>query len=763
MSKRTVKIRIWGIVQGVGFRPYVAKLADSMDIKGQILNLGGLVQIIITDTEERVLEFINALKESKPEPAEIVHVDMEDIPYEDFSEFEIVKSHEGGEEISMIPTDLAICFDCQNELFDEENPRYKHPFISCMICGPRYTIIDKVPYDRENTSMVDFPMCDFCAREYEDRESRRYHAQTISCHNCGPMLEYKLNKARFQAHDKPSEDPLLKASELLSAGEIIALKGVGGYNLLCDPKNESAIKNLRELKGREEKPFAVMFKSINELKEYCQITDEEEKLLTSRARPIVIVKRISESLSQETYKSSRYVGAFLPSIGVQYLLLEYISPLIVTSANLSDQMIIIDDDIMIEFMSNKSLLSAIFYNRRKINIPLDDSVVRVIDNQPQMIRRAKGYTPLPLHIDSENGHDEIYATGGQLKSAFSISKGSYLFISQCFGDLDNIETEEVYLDNFISLKKLLNIEPKIIVYDMHPLYSTTRIAEEIEFYLNDLLRVQHHHAHIASVMAEHNLRETIIGVAFDGTGYGDDGNIWGGEFLVCKGGKYERALHLEYIKLLGGDSSVKEGWKSALSYVFHYENNPKSHEENKIVNEVTIDISEIIKYSKIKEREEWVLVKAALENNVNVISSSSMGRLFDAVASLLDIHHVNRYEGECAIMLENAAEEALERPGVSKKNDLALSFHVKAANMILNGCFKIQREYKKKKTGELYNQVALSGGVFQNKILMELTLNLLRENGFKVYYNISVPPNDGGIALGQNYIALFEKFSFPVD
>ena len=764
-GRQTVKIRIWGIVQGVGFRPFVAKLADRLEMKGQVLNIGGLVDVVLTDTPDRIKAFVAALKKEKPAPAEIVHTKIEEQEFRDFSGFTILDSDVGDDEAAMIPTDLSICPDCLEELQDPENPRYMHPFISCMACGPRYTIIDKIPYDRDNTSMIDFPMCDFCHGEYVDRQDRRYHAQTISCHDCGPMLEYRRPETG-------AEQPVIWAASFIGDGKIIALKGVGGYNFICSPFNEEAVKNLRRLKIREEKPFAVMFRDMEQIKEYCHVGAEEEALLISNAKPIVLLERKPSGICAEVYKTSRYLGAFLPSMGVQFMLIDICGPLIMTSANLSDMPIIKDDGEMFELQdkmdlepNGEKLLSAVFYNERKIRIRLDDSLARVIDGQPQMIRRSKGYAPVPLYINNRlTKRDMILATGGQLKSSFSLSKGPFAYVSQYFGDLDSEEAAGIYKDNVGRMAELFRIKPRLVVSDLHPLYFTTRFAEQYsEEHDIELLKVQHHHAHVASVMAEHDLQEPVIGVSFDGTGYGTDGAIWGGEFLVCRDADFRRAGHLEYIKMLGGDSSMKEGWKSSLSYLYHFRKQDELRGACHGLRE--------------PEDPRWPTVKAALDHQINTIDSSSMGRLFDAMAAFTRIHDYNRYEGECAIMLENAAAEALdaglapfemafdikEGPRLSAesifrrteealsagadKRRIALGFHYAVADMILAVCERIRKK-------EDVNAVALTGGVFQNKILMERTLAVLREWEFRPYYNISVGPNDGGVCLGQNLIGM---------
>lgn len=747
-KKITEKITLWGIVQGVGFRPFVAKVADRFSMKGEVLNLGGLVEIQVTDTEKHITEFIKELKTNKPAPAEIVHIKREKIDYRDFDGFTIRKSGEGGQEAAMIPADLAVCPDCLREMYNKENRRYMHPFISCMVCGPRYTIIDKIPYDRDNTSMIDFPMCDQCEAEYTSLDDRRFHAQTISCHDCGPQMDFKLNGA-----ENSTKGPLEKAAALIKEGRVIAFKSMGGYNLIANPFDEGEVSDLRIIKDREEKPFAIMFRSVEEIRKYCFMNDVEERLITSSARPILLLERkpIEElqDMQPRNYSElakSRFVGAFLPSMGAQYIMLDYFGgPLIVTSANFSGMPIIRTEEEMFEFMKNQPLINEAFYNERKIRVTVDDSVVRVIDGQPQMIRRSKGYAPVPLYIEGAEG--EIFATGSQLKNLFCLSKGPFAYVSQYFGDMDTVETQEIYKHNVSRMADLFRIEPKQIVCDMHPLYFTTKFAED---YAKEhdipLMKVQHHHAHVASVMAEHNVEGPVIGVSFDGTGYGTDGCIWGGEFLLCEGSRMQRAAHLKYVKMIGGDESMKEGWKSAVSYANAIDN---GYLDNVGDEELTLDIRDIVDYARdnqIFEEENTDVALAAMEHDINTIKSSSMGRLFDAVSAMLGICSYNEYEGECAMLLEDAAAEAMRSPGYSDAADLALDFHMKVAEMIRTQCVRIWEDCGVK-------QVILTGGTFQNKILMEKTLELLRGDGFKVYYNVSVSPNDGGIALGQTYIA----------
>ena len=750
-AEQSERIKLWGIVQGVGFRPYVAKTAAKLDMKGRVLNIGGLVEITVTDTPDRISVFIDRLIADKPAPAEIVHIRREQVEYEEFDSFTIIKSGSGDDEAAMLPADLAICPDCLRELYDRNNPRYQHPFISCMICGPRYTIIDRIPYDRENTSMIDFPMCESCSSEYTSIEDRRYHAQTVSCHDCGPQL---LWKGKQTIHDQNSLI-LDTAADILKNGGVIAFKSVGGYNLLADPLNDEAVSKLRAVKNRESKPFAVMFRSLEQIRSFCHTTPAEEQLLSSSARPVILLEH--KELPYNEINRSRFIGSFLPSFAAQYMLLDRISPLIFTSANLSDMPMIKDEDEMFALMQKNPDIEGVIYNERKIRVRADDSVARVIDGQPQMIRRSKGYAPVPLYIKASEDRSVpeklmIFAAGSQLKNSFALTKGPFTYMSQFFGDMDTVENQQLYRDNLSRLEKLFRIKPNAVVCDMHPLYFTASFAEEYaERNQLPLIKVQHHHAHIASVMAENGLSGKVIGVSFDGTGYGTDGCIWGGEFFICEGSSAERTAHLRYVDMIGGDSSVKDAFRSALSYIHAFDNGytDSTGLSEDGCREIAIDISDILAFGRerIMKRPEAPLAAAALSSGINTVRSSSMGRLFDGVSALLGIKDYNDYEGQCAIMLEDAAAFAQKKPGTDPACDLALSFHDRITDMILSQCLEARKRYGT-------SQVALSGGTFQNKILMEGVLHKLRSSGFTPYYNISVSPNDGGIALGQAYVAM---------
>jgi hydrogenase maturation protein HypF len=655
-------------------------------------------------------------------------------------------------------------------------------------------------------------------------------------------------------------DAIASAVSALKSGEVIALKGIGGYYFACSPFDAEAVSRLREIKIREEKPFAILFGDVSDIRRYCKVNAAEETLLTSAQRPIVLLETVGDetvgdetvgdgsSVSRETSKTedvvgwdhretpktegvvgwdpretsktegvvgwdardtekmsrplapgvlggSRFIGAFLPSMGLQHLILDETGPLVMTSANLSDLPIIKDDEAMFALLEKEPRIAGVLYTDRRIVAAADDSVTRVIDGMPQLIRRSKGYVPSPVFVRGTEtlcAKDMIFAAGGQLKSAFSLSKGSFAYLSPYMGDLDSVENENLYLENFVRMKTFFGIEPSLVLCDLHPNYSTTRFAEA---YVSahpqtKLIKVQHHHAHIASVMAEHGLFGPVIGVAFDGTGYGTDGAIWGGEVLRCTGADFERFSHLRYIDMIGGDDSMKDSRKSAVCHAYARrleremcregdvssnsfdgcvggdresdanvaEDNVSSKKfdncgSNGMGNSFDINIDEIIAYGEKYDtlgqvqKNDDTQIEAAIRLKVNTVKTSSMGRLFDAVSSLLGIRHYSRYEGESATLLENAAYRALSGQRAIEADELALKFHISVASAILKQCKAARAQ-----TGT--STVALSGGVFQNRLLMEESLRLLRAEGFDVYYNIAVPPNDGGIALGQNDIGM---------
>ena len=650
-------------------------------------NTGGNVEITAQAENEALEEFIRRLIGM----FNITSYNEEKIKNKSYTEFKIIHSTNDND-IPFITPDLATCPNCEKELKDENNRRYKHPFISCINCGARYTIINTLPYDRENITMSVFPICNECQKEYTTPQNIRCHAQTIACNDCGPATNITINEA----------------VQTLKNGEILAIKDIGGYHLSCLCETECATK-LREIKGRETKPFAVMFKDIDEIAEYCAISDKERELLLSPARPIVLLKAKKE-FPVGVCDNSDCIGAFLPCNPIQILILDKVSPLIMTSANLSGEPIIIDDEEIKKF--GVKILS----HNREILTPLDDSVVQINAGEVQFIRRARGYVPLAIDVGTKAKSD-ILALGGDLKSSFAIMHGNYVYPSQYFGDLEDAKCFEAYKSNIDRFCKLHSFKAEKVVCDMHPLYYSSTVAKAD-------YKHQHHLAHAYSVIAEHQLKGDVLSFVFDGTGYGTDGAIWGSEVFFNR----ERVEHLEYTKMLASDEVPKN---ADICLACYDGSNP--------------------------------LVKSAIEHNINTVNSSSMGRLFDAVAAVLDICHYNTYEGECAIALERTARKATKAfeltPTLSPKaiieeiknanapkEEIALGFHHMLARLIVN----IAKKHNA-------NQVTLSGGCFNNRILTERTFELLKQNNIKVYINNKVPSGDQGICLGQAYLTALDE------
>ena len=742
-------IRVYGVVQGVGFRPFIARLANEHGITGFVKNECGHVLIDAFASATTLSRFLNDISECKPAASRISQIehDYPTISGGEYPEdFRIVSSDSSCGGMVMPSPDIAMCDDCLRELFSPGNPRYHNPFISCTNCGPRYSILESIPYDRVNTSMGIYPMCSLCAEEYTNPANRRFHAQTVCCNDCGPEMEYIDRYGQYRG-----AKAIDQSIQALQDNKIVAVKGIGGYHFACSPFDDSALLSLRALKGREQKPFAVMFQNIAEIREHCAVTEEEEALITSPARPIVLLRRIENALSYQVCANSPYLGAFLPYTPLQHILLEKTGPLVMTSANISSLPIIKADWEMGRFFKEHALLHGILCHDREILRRLDDSVAMVVLGKTHFIRRARGYVPLPVAVPATGA--ELIACGSQEKNTLCLQKDGLLYPSSEIGDLDTIESLRAYRTDAADMQNTLCIAPTLAVCDMHPGYESTRYAKSLGL---PVMEVQHHYAHIASVMAEHGLDHSVIGVAFDGTGYGMDGTVWGGEFLIASPDGFTRAAHLKPVKLLGSDESVRQGWKSAIC-MLHDAGIPSGDSRAP-------------------------LVIAALEKNVNTIFSSSMGRVFDAVSAILDICENSGYDGQCAIELEYAAMQYKLTGGHSEplpyhlsdengvlladlapcirelhtlreQNDvqvLAARFHSTVSHMILDICKRLREQYG-------IDDVALSGGVFFNRLLLEETIPLLERDGFAVYSNECVPAGDGGLSLGQAYIGLMAK------
>lgn len=693
----TKKITFHGIVQGIGFRPSALRIAKDLGVKGQVKNSGGSVELIIQSDKQALDEFVRRLIAM----FDIKKYEMQSMDEKDFDDFKIVHSEKDTCTPYLTP-DLATCRDCENEMADKANRRYHHPFISCINCGPRYTIMNTLPYDRENTAMSVFDICPGCKDEYTNATNRRCHAQTIACHACGPETNISIDTA----------------AEILKLGKILAIKDIGGYHLACRTDCANAVNTIRQLKGRETKPFAVMFSSIGEIEKYCKVNEQEKALLLSPARPIVLLEKIRD-FDKCVCGDSDYIGAFLPCNPIQIMILAEISPLVMTSANISGEPITIDDQKIQKFAVD------VLSHNREILTPIDDSIVFVNAGRTQFVRRARGYVPLAIETDVKAKQDTL-CLGGDLKAVFGFHRDNHVFLSQYFGDLDNPDTFKSYKDNIKRFAALHGFKAEKVAADMHPGYYSTNLY-------TGSLKIQHHKAHAASVIAEHKLKGDVLCFSFDGTGYGDDGAIWGSEVFLFSQNQFTRVKHLEYTKMPASDEISKNARLALDCYLGGN-----------------------------------ALIDSAVKNDINTILSSSMGRLFDAVCSLLDIKHYNSYEGECACALERAAKKAKKaymltpsfHPvkilseikaaiGKASVQELALGFHMLICDLI---CIQAEK-YKK-----LYsvNQIALSGGVFNNRIITASTILTLEEKGFSVYINEKVPCGDGGIALGQAYIAGLE-------
>ncbi len=736
-------IKVFGIVQGVGFRPFISRIADDFFIFGTVANKGSYVEIFAQGTLENLEKFVRAISKKAPPRSAILKVDVTEIFSEkNFTRFEIIESeHEAGD--IFVSPDIAICENCAKELFNPADKRYLHPFINCTACGPRLTILENMPYDRERTSMKVFPMCESCKAEYFNKDSRRFDAQPICCNNCGPEVYILGSNERGSA-------AIRKVRKILLEGGIAAIKGIGGFHLACDAKNFSAVQKLRQSKFRPNKPFAVMFKNLDAVKAECILTDSEKIFLDSPQKPIVLLpKKNNCTIAENVAPHINKIGAMLPYTPLHLLIFDYPdeiknfpAALVMTSGNPSGVPITIDDEDAAKNLECNVILS----NNRKILMRADDSVLDFIDGEPSMIRRSRGYAPLPLFVDKKN--IPALAIGGELKNTFCLAKNNLLYPSPYIGDVGDLRTVEILKRSIRRMIDLLEIRPKIVACDLHPRYQTSQVAAEISAKLQiPLVKVQHHYAHILSCLAENNFFGEVIGVAFDGTGYGADGTIWGGEIFICDTKNFKRVGHVAKFLQAGGDKSARECWRSAVSILKDF------------------SVAKDLNLTAEKNIDAQIFM---LEKNLNCVESTSCGRLFDAVSAILGICKVSSYEGEAAMRLQSAAETSTKNfDGVFEvgKNlilptdklfaeilsrrlegfnvaDLAKFFHVQLAEMVAQACEKISLQTKIK-------TVAISGGCFQNSLLSSLTIEKLKLRGLKVLRQKLIPPNDGGICLGQ--------------
>ncbi len=797
-----VKILVRGIVQGVGFRPFVYSLAKSLNLKGFVMNSSKGVVIEIEGNDSSL--FIERLNHEAPPLSRIVSIDVIPLPFYGYSDFRIVESEDEGS-FTLISPDVSICKDCFKELLDINDRRYLYPFINCTNCGPRYTITKSVPYDRPNTTMSVFQMCPVCDEEYHNPEDRRFHAQPNACPVCGPHVELIVknkNNPPLPPFNKggmgrlldetpkvnKKEDPIKETIRLLKEGYIVAIKGLGGFHLACDATNEEAVNRLRLRKRRSNKPFALMAPDIKTIRRFCEVSEREEELLLSNKRPIVLLKKKNNCLPEAVSPKNPYLGFMLPYTPLHYLLFYYplnstpqtpyssfltnFDALVMTSGNLSEEPIVIDNEEAISVLSNIS--DAFLIHNRDIFMRVDDSVVKVFSHEPNtqkkflepsstgtqfftlFIRRSRGYVPDPIFLHEDG--PEILGCGADIKNTFTLTKGNFAIPSQHIGDMENYETLMFFEESLENLKKVYRVKPEALAYDLHPMYLSTQWA--LKQGNIKKIGIQHHYAHIASVMAERGIREEVIGISFDGTGYGTDGNLWGGEFLIADINGFKRAGHFKYIPLPGGEIAVREPWRTAISYIW------------KTAGDQTMDYLKDIGFLERYGIEKIKNILSIIDKRQFSPLSSGAGRFFDAVSAMLGVCDRNTFEGEAAIALESIAKKDIfddYTVNIISKDPLEIDFSLtilgiiedflrgedkgviasKFHNTISSVILRIVQRLSSITNSDI---VILSGGVFQNMYLLEKTISILESTGKEVYTNTKVPCNDAGISLGQAYI-----------
>ena len=753
MDKKRVVIEVKGVVQGVGFRPFIYNLAKINGLSGWVNNTSEGVIIDVEGDEKSLKYFINEIKINPPILSKITSINIKGKEIKNYEEFYIKESNRNLRATTYISSDYGVCSDCQREIFDKNNRRYRYPFTNCTNCGPRFSIIKNLPYDRNFTTMNEFQMCDCCKAEYTNPTNRRFHAQPNACPICGPKVSI-LDKNN---NEIISNDPLETAIILLKQGKILAIKGIGGFNLVCDSNNEYAIKVLREKKHRPNKPFAVMMKNIETVKKYCILKKEEEELLNSNKRPIVLLdKKDKDSFPESLAPKNKKVGVMLPYTPLHYMLFDSeLDTLVMTSANISGEPIIYENEDAIKSLNN--IVDYFLINNRDIYMRIDDSVTEITLGKERVIRLGRGYAPYTLN---NNTVTEILALGSELKNTISISNKNDIFISQYIGDLKNIETINSLEKVIEHFSKIYNIIPKVLVYDNHPDFEYKKIDLEKVLKVKSIFRIveaQHHHSHIVSCMAENNINEDVIGIAFDGTGYGDDKSIWGGEFFICNRRDYKRIAHLDNFYLPGGEKAIKEPWRIAISLIY------------KVFKE---EFNNFI--PKHLNDKKYNIIRTMIDRRINSPKTSSMGRLFDGISSILGLSNEISFEGEAAINLENICDknnsESYKVEIKKDKEKFILCFDniIKGILYDINNKDNISNIGKKfhntivKGTIEMalnirehtnINTVVISGGVFQNEILFKGVVDKLNKYNFNVITHKIIPCNDSGVSLGQLVIA----------
>lgn len=768
---KTYKITVTGVVQGVGFRPFIYRLAKKHKLSGSVTNTTeGVFIYINTPGNAGIDKFIADIRLQKPPASFIEEIEFKEAPFFNFIDFTIEKSMETEEKFQLISPDIATCKHCLEDINNKENNRrYYYPFTNCTNCGPRFTIIKKMPYDRSETTMYEFTICKECAEEFSNPYDRRFHAQPNACKKCGPELILKDRNGKKINTDSP----IIKAAGLLKEGKIIAVKSLGGFQIACDATSDSVVLKLRKRKKRPVKPFAVMIKDIEHVKKYCNTGKKEIESLTSSRAPIVLLRKKPGNNTISKYVSSynKYEGVMLPYTPIHHLLFGSIDiPLVMTSGNISEEPIAAENPEACRRLGN--ICDYFLIHNRDIYSRYDDSVVKIFNDREMIIRRARGYSPYPVKLRKDIGKHIILAAGAHEKNTFCFIVKNYGIISQHIGDLDDIESLEFQNSTFTGYRRLFNIEKiDLVAYDSHPGYASTKFAEKLN--VKRKIKVQHHKAHIASAIAENDITGSITGFAWDGTGYGDDKKIWGSEtFVTSDGASYSRMAHLTEKIIPGGEITIKNPYRMAITYLYYL------WEEDK--NFIESIYERFPFYRKIAPAPEIDTISKQITTGFNSVATTSMGRFFDAVSSILDLTHSASFEGEAAIHLEMTAAENEKgeydikientdgkyiiddlhifkqiikdiQDGIDK-SIISAKFHNTLSAAVLNISQIIRKIHK-------INKVALSGGVFQNNYLLGKCYDVLKKNSFNVYSNFKVPVNDGGISLGQAYIAALKILS----
>jgi hydrogenase maturation protein HypF len=748
------RIHITGVVQGVGFRPFVYQLAHRHGLTGWVCNTSAGVDIEVEGSAPALERFLAELEAEAPPIARIESITATSDAPNGYSQFEIRRSLAQEGEYQLISPDIATCEDCLSELLDPQDRRYRYPFTNCTNCGPRFTIIEDIPYDRPLTTMRDFVMCPDCQVEYENPLDRRFHAQPNACPVCGPQL--RLVDA--DGNRLGAEDEIAETVRLLEEGRVLAIKGLGGFHLACDATDEEAVRHLRERKHRPAKPLAVMMATLEQIRAHCVVSDEEERLLTSSQCPIVLLRwKDGSTVSPLVAPGNKYLGVMLPYTPLHHVLLREMGrPLVMTSGNLSEEPIAIENE---EAQSRlRGIADYFLLHNREIFARYDDSVWMAVEERPQPLRRSRGYAPFPVRLPFKAR--PVLACGTELKNTFCVTKDEYAFLSQHIGDMENLETLEHFETSIELYKRLFRVEPEIVAHDLHPDYLATKYALGLASSV-PLVPVQHHHAHVVSCLVDNGVQGEVIGVALDGTGYGSDGSIWGGEFLVAGYEGFQRAGHIQYVPMPGGEAAIHRPYRMAIGHLYS------------LLGEEALE--EVLPFLGHVDPEELRIVKQQIERGINAPLTSSCGRLFDAVAALLGFQGQATYEGQAAVQLEMMAydgEEGMSYPFSISEGEggrviqlagmwrgiledlraevpaatMALRFHHTVVQMIVEMCRRVADE-----SG--LNRMALSGGCFQNRLLLTESVHHLEEAGFEVLTHGQVPCNDGGVSLGQAVIA----------